>query len=114
MRILFQDVALSTEISPTVSHQPEHTFLTRQLAEPREILQLGIPLSPASTLFRAGAFRAGEPLQLLVAGRYLEPRNPLFGNFPATTCPAPRGRCTLHWSTEYPARLEVPVIPRPG
>jgi predicted acyl esterase len=93
------------DTTETFPHQPEHTFLTRQLVVSGEVVRLDIPLSPSSTLFRAG-----ESLRLLVAGRYLEPRNPLFGHFPAHYPPSPRGRCTLHWDTEYPARLEVPVI----
>jgi predicted acyl esterase len=87
-------------------HQPEHTFRTRQQVVRGEIVRLDIPLSASSTLFRAG-----ESLRLLVAGRYLEPRNPFFGHFPAHYVPSPRGTCTLHWGPEHPARLEIPVIP---
>ncbi len=93
------------DATSTLPHQPEHTLLTRQLLAPGEIVQLDIPLSPSSTLFRAG-----DSLRLLVAGRYLEPRNPLFGHFPAHYAPSPHGRCTLHWDAEHPARLEVPVV----
>ncbi|WP_207344822.1 CocE/NonD family hydrolase [Arthrobacter sp. E3] len=97
------------ELDPatTFPHQPEHAFLTQQLLAQGEIVQLDIPLSPSSTLFRAG-----DSLRLLVAGRYLEPLNPLFGHFPARYASSPRGRCTLHWDAEHPARLEIPVIPK--
>jgi predicted acyl esterase len=87
-------------------HRPEHTFVTRQLVGPGEVVQLDIPLTASSTLFRAG-----DSLRLMVAGRYLEPRNPLFGHFPAHYVPSPRGVCTLHWGAERPARLQIPVIP---
>lgn len=90
----------------SLPHQPEHTFATRQLVSSGQVVQLDIPLSPSATLFRAG-----DSLRLLVAGRYLEPRNPLFGHFPAHYLPSPHGRCTLHWDAEKPARLEIPVIP---
>lgn len=96
------------ETDPVASapHQPEHTFRNRQPVTPGEVVQLEIPLSPSATLFRAG-----DELRLLVAGRNLEPRNPLFGHFPAHYLPSARGRCTLHWDADRPARLEVPIIP---
>jgi putative CocE/NonD family hydrolase len=99
------------EVDPAASapHRPEHTFLTPQLLTEGEVVQLDIALSASATLFRAG-----ESLRLLVAGRYLEPRNPFFGHFPARYVPSPRGTCTLHWGAERPARLEIPVIPAPG
>lgn len=88
-------------------HRPEHTFLTRQLVTNGQVVQVEIPLSASSTLYRAG-----ESLRLLVAGRYLEPRNPLFGHFPAYYPPSPRGSCTLHWGPDRPARLQLPIIPQ--
>jgi hypothetical protein len=96
-----------TDAAASAPHQPEHTFLARQPVAPDEVVRLDIPLSPSATLFRAG-----DSLRLLVAGRYLEPRNPLFGHFPAHYASSSRGRCVLHWDAKRPARLEVPVIPR--
>lgn len=49
-----------------------------------------VRLTPSATLFRAG-----ESLRFHVAGRYLEPRNPLFGHFPARYRPSARGRVTV-------------------
>jgi len=66
-----------------------------------------IPLSPSATLFRAG-----EALRLMIAGRYLEPRNPLFGHFPTHYQPSRSGTATISWSPDHPSYLEVPVIPR--
>lgn len=94
------------DVAASTSYRPEHTFRTRQLLGHGEVVQLEIPLSASSTLFRAG-----ESLRLLVAGRYLEPRNPFFGHFPAHYVPSPRGTCTLHWGADRPARLQIPVIP---
>ncbi len=96
----------ATRTSP---HQPEHTFRTVQPVAPGEVVPLEIPLTDSSTLFRAG-----DELRLLVAGRYLEPRNPLFGHFPAHYAPSRRGRATLHWGGEHPSCLVVPVIPTQG
>ncbi len=86
--------------------QPEHTFRTVQPLVAGEIVPLEIALAGSSTLFRAG-----DELRLLIAGRYLEPRNPFFGHFPAHYVPSRRGRAVLHWGGDYPSRLLVPVIP---
>ena len=65
-----------------------------------------IPLSSSATLFHAG-----ESLRLIVAGRYLEPRNPLFGHFPTHYEPSARGKATITWTPDQPSTLEIPVIP---
>ena len=95
---------LDAELS--TPHQPEHTFRTVQPVTPGEIVPLEIPLLASSTLFRAG-----DELRLLVAGRYLEPRNPLFGHFPAHYVPSQRGRGIMHFGGDHPSRLLVPVVP---
>ena len=48
-----------------------------------------IALGPSATFFRAG-----ETLRLVVAGRWLWPRNPLTGQFPAAYQKGPDGRMT--------------------
>lgn len=95
------DEALSTP------HQPEHTFCTVQPVAPGEIVPLEIPLLGSSTVFRAG-----DELRLLVGGRFLEPRNPLFGHFPANYVSSHRGRGVVHVGGEHPSRLVVPVVPK--
>jgi hypothetical protein len=55
-------------------------------------------------------FRAGETLRLVVAGRWLWPRNPLTGQFPAAYQKGRAGRCSVHWGPERPSRLLVPVV----
>ena len=88
-------------------HQPEHTFRTLQPVSDGEELDVVIPLSPSATLFHAG-----ETLRLLIAGRYLEPRNPLFGHFPTHYQRSRSGRATVSWGAEGRSVLEVPVVPR--
>ncbi|KAA0101441.1 CocE/NonD family hydrolase [Mycolicibacterium sp. P1-5] len=72
---------------------------------PSEIVDADIALSASSTLFRAG-----DELRLLIAGRYLEPFNPLFGHLPARYPPSRRGSAVVHWGPGASA-LTIPVIP---
>lgn len=88
--------------------QPVHTFLHPQPLHTGEIVPVDVALGPSATLFRAG-----ESLRLVIAGRWLSPRNPLTGQFPAHFRPSPAARCTLHWSPERPAHLLVPHIRQP-
>lgn len=87
--------------------QPEYRFLTPKPVAPGEIVPLEIGLGASSTIFRAG-----DTLRLLIAGRYLEPANPLWGHFPARYAASKSGHCTLHWDADRPSALTVPVIPR--
>ena len=87
-------------------HQPEHTFRTLQPVQDNEQLEVVIPLSSSATLFRAG-----ENLRLMIAGRYLQPRNPLFGHFPTHYEPSRRGTATILWAPDRPSTLEIPIIP---
>lgn len=86
--------------------EPVPTFLTSRALHPGEIVPVDIALGPSATVWRAG-----ETLRLVVAGRWLWPRNPVTGQFPAWYEPSPRGRCTLHWGPQRPSRLLLPVIP---
>ena len=70
------------------------------------MVAVDVALGPSATLFRAG-----EQLRLVVAGRWLCPRNPLTGQFPAAYPNPPRGRVTLHWGPRYDAHLLIPEIP---
>ena len=85
---------------------PVPTFSRRQPLAPGQVVQADIALGPSATFFKAG-----ETLRLVVAGRWLWPRNPLTGQFPAAYQKGPDGRCTLHWGPERQARLLVPIIP---
>jgi hypothetical protein len=88
-------------------HRPEHTFRSPQLLRAGEVVDVAIPLNSSSTLFRSG-----ESMRLIVAGRYLEPRNPFFGHFPAHYRRSPSGTARLHWGDERASGLEIPVIPQ--
>jgi putative CocE/NonD family hydrolase len=85
---------------------PVPTFTDRQPLAPGQVVQAEMALGPSATFFEAG-----ETLRLVVAGRWLWPRNPLTGQFPAAYQNGPKGRCTLHWGPERQARLLVPVVP---
>lgn len=88
--------------------QPVHTYRNRQPLSHGQIVPIDIALGPSATLFRGG-----ESLRLVIAGRWLWPRNPLTGQFPAHYRPSPKARCTLHWGAQQPAHLLVPHIPAP-
>jgi uncharacterized protein len=77
-----------------------------QPLRPGEIVAVDVALGPSATLFRTG-----DQLRLVVAGRWLSPRNPLTGQFPAAYPGAPRGRVRLHWGPRYDAHLLIPEIP---
>lgn len=96
------------ELDPDLStpHQPEHTFRTLQPMQDGENVEVLIPLSSSATLFHAG-----DSLRLIIAGRYLQPRNPLFGHFPTYYEPSKTGKATITWAPERPSTLEIPVIP---
>ena len=91
-------------------YEPVPACTRRQPLAPGQVVQVDIALGPSATLFRAG-----ETLRLVLAGRWLWPRNPLTGQFPAAYQAGPAGRrpspkCTVHWGPERQARLLVPVI----
>lgn len=88
-------------------HQPEHTFHSVLPVPDGEAVDVVIPLSSSATVFHAG-----ESLRLLVAGRYPQPRNPLFGHFPTHYVPSRSGRATISWTLQRPATLELPVVPK--
>ncbi len=91
----------------SLPHQPEHTFRTLQPVPDGKEIDVVIPLSHSATLFHTG-----ESLRLLVAGRYLQPRNPLFGHFPTHYQPSTGGQATILCGPDGPSSLEIPVIPR--
>ena len=85
---------------------PVPTFNHRQPLAPGQVVPADIALGPSATFFRAG-----DTLRLVVAARWLWPRNPLTGQFPASYQQGPKGRCTVHWGPQRQARLLVPIIP---
>jgi predicted acyl esterase len=87
-------------------YQPVPTFTERRPLKAGEVVAVDVALGASST-----RFRAGDQLRLVVAGRWLWPRNPLTGQFPAAYRTRRAGSCTLHWGPDHDARLLVPVIP---
>jgi predicted acyl esterase len=83
---------------------PVHTFSRPQPLAAGQVAAVEITLGHSATLFKAG-----ETLRLVVAGRWLWPRNPLTGQFPAAYQKSPRSTCTLYWGSQHQARLLVPV-----
>ncbi|OMC17075.1 hydrolase [Mycobacterium sp. SP-6446] len=103
----WQRVALRA-LDPELSRpwEPVATCAEPQPLSAGEVVAVDVALGPSATLFRAG-----EQLRLVVAGRWLWPRNPLIGQMPAAYRNSPRGRVTLHWGPNYDAHLLVPEIP---
>jgi uncharacterized protein len=96
--------ALDPELSQP--WEPIATCTAPQPVSVGEVVAIDVALGPSATLFRAG-----EQLRLVVAGRWLCPRNPLTGQFPAAYPNPPRGRVTLHWGSRHDAHLLIPEIP---
>ncbi|GJO01458.1 CocE/NonD family hydrolase [Mycobacterium marinum] len=93
------------DVEQSTPYEPVHTFAHSQPLSPGEVVPVELALGPSAT-----AFRHGDRIRLVIAGRQLAPRNPLYGSFPALYAPSPPARCTLHWGADRPARLRVPVI----
>jgi predicted acyl esterase len=103
----WQQVALrALDLGVSSTEVPVPACAELALLSPGEVVQVDVALGASST-----RFRAGEHLRVVVAGRWLSPRNPLTGQFPAWYATRRRGACTLHWGPERDARLLVPVIP---
>ncbi|OBK46439.1 hydrolase [Mycobacterium gordonae] len=96
--------ALDAELS--TPWEPVPACDRAQPVRPGEVIALDVALGPSATLFRAG-----EQLRLVVGGRWLSPRNPLTGQFPAAYPKPPRGLVTLRWGPRYDAHLLIPEIP---
>jgi uncharacterized protein len=96
--------ALDPELSQP--WEPVATCTEPQPVSAGEVVSVDVALGPSATLFRAG-----EQLRLVVAGRWLCPRNPLTGQMPAAYQNSPRGRVVLHWGPHHDAHLLIPEIP---
>ncbi len=96
------------ELDPELSQpwEPVPACVRPQPVASGEVVAVDVALGPSATLFRAG-----EQLRLVVGGRWLSPRNPLTGQFPAAYPDPPRGRVTLCWGPRYDAHLLIPEIP---
>ncbi len=103
----WQRVSLRT-LEPELSRpaEPVTTGTDPRPVAVAEVVEVNVALGPSATLFRAG-----EQLRLVIAGRWLCPKNPLTGQFPAAYADSPRGRITLHWGPDRGAHLLIPEIP---
>ncbi|MEZ5321308.1 MAG: CocE/NonD family hydrolase [Microthrixaceae bacterium] len=102
----WQNVALRRLDEPrSRPFDPVASCDVREPVAPGEIVEVAVALGPSSTLFHAG-----EQVRLVIAGRWLSPRNPITGQFPARYRTARRGECTIHFGPEHPSRLLLPVI----
>jgi uncharacterized protein len=82
---------------------PVHTHLAPQPLAPGEVVDAAVALRPSAT-----RFRPGDELRLVIRGRWLSPRNPLTGQFPAAYEPSQDGTAVLHCGSG--AHLLVPVV----
>ncbi|MBV9516321.1 MAG: CocE/NonD family hydrolase [Mycobacteriaceae bacterium] len=102
----WQRVALRTlDHERSTPWEPVALCTDPQPLQAGEVVAVDVALGPSSTLFRAG-----EQLRLVIAGRWLTPRNPLTGNFPAAYQSSRRARVTLHWGPTRDAHLLIPEV----
>ncbi|OSC36404.1 CocE/NonD family hydrolase [Mycobacterium decipiens] len=96
------------ELDPELSQpwEPVPAAIQPQPVPVGEAVAVDVALGPSATLFRAR-----EQLRLVIGGRWLCPRNPLTGQFPAAYPRPPRGRVTLRWGPHCDAHLLIPEIP---
>ena len=80
--------------------QPVHTHRHAEPLRAGEITAVDVALRPHAT-----RMRAGDTLRLDIGGRWLSPRNPLSGQFPAGYRRSPAGRCIVHAGGPYDSRL---------
>lgn len=85
-------------------HRPVLSCEHEEPLEPGRIAPVEIELLPSSTLFHRG-----EVLRLDIQGRWLWPRNPFFGTFPADYAPSAEGDVVLHLGGGHVAHLLVPL-----
>lgn len=86
--------------------EPVPACIERKPLKPGEVVPVNVALGSSSTLFRAS-----DQLRLVIAGRWLSPRNPITGQFPANYRTSKHGTAVIHWGPDRPAHLLLPVIP---
>jgi predicted acyl esterase len=85
-------------------HRPVLSCDREEPLEPGRIAPVEIELLPSSTLFQRG-----EALRLDIQGRWLWPRSPFFGTFPAGYAPSAAGDVVLHLGGQHDAHLLAPL-----
>jgi uncharacterized protein len=76
---------------------------------PGEVAEIEFALGPSATFFRAG-----EEVRLVLGGRWMHPRNPITGQFPAAYEASPDCTVRIHCGGGPAPRLLVPVIASSG
>jgi len=94
------DESLSTDL------QPVHTHTRVEPVAPGEIVPVQLALLPHAT-----RFRAGDELRLEVGGRWLFPRNPLTGQFPAGYQRPRSATCIVLAGGEHPSSVRFGTLP---
>lgn len=85
--------------------EPVHRDDERVPLAPSEVVEAELALGPSATFFRAG-----EEIRLVLGGRWLHPRNPITGQFPAAYEPSPDCSVRIHCGGADGPRLLVPAI----
>ncbi len=94
------DHSLSTDL------QPVHTHSCAEPVAPGEVVPVELALLPQAT-----RFRAGDELRLEVRGRWIFPRNPFTGQFPAWYQRPPAATCVVLAGGEHASTLRVGTVP---
>ena len=84
---------------------PVHTHLERRPAAPGDAVSIDVALRSSAT-----RFRPGDELRLVIRGRWLSPRDPIVGQFPAAYESSPNGTAIVHCGGSAEAHLLVPVV----
>ena len=94
---------LDTELSRPF--EPVHRDDEAAPIGPGELAEVELALGPSATFFRAG-----EEVRLVLGGRWLSPRNPITGQFPAAYEASPDCTVRVHCGGDAGPRLLVPAI----
>ena len=87
-------------------HQPVHKHERAEPLTPGAVTRVQIPLLPHAT-----RFLRGDVLLLELQGRWLFPRDPFRGQFPAGYQRGPAARCTVHYGGSMPSHLLLGARP---
>jgi uncharacterized protein len=90
----------------TTEQQPVHTHARAEPVAPGEVTPLELALLPHAT-----RFRAGDELRLQLSGRWVFPRNPFTGQFPAGYQRPTAATCVVLAGGEHPSSLRFGTSP---
>jgi uncharacterized protein len=84
---------------------PVHTHLERRPPPAGDVVSVDVALRPSAT-----RFRPGDELRVVIRGRWLSPRDPIVGQFPAAYESSSEGTAIVHCGGSAEAHLLVPVV----